>query len=137
MAQRQLGLTARLAAHTVRPSGECVRAKWHDAGVLPAGPAAIAATVALLAGPSHHARLAPSGFAPFKVKGTGFHARERVRVTITPSTADRVTRRVRATRKGTFAVSFPGVEACAGVSGAAAGSRGSRASFQFSALVCP
>jgi hypothetical protein len=46
------------------------------------------AIVAALAGSSgsHHARLIPSGFAPFKVKGTGFHARERVRLTVTPST---------------------------------------------------
>jgi hypothetical protein len=60
-----------------------------------------------------------------------------VRVTVIPSTTARITRRVRATGRGTFVLTFSGVEACAGVSGVATGSRGSHASFQFSALVCP
>jgi hypothetical protein len=99
--------------------------------------AAVAIAVAAIFGASHHARLSPSGFAPFKVKGTGFHARERVRLTVMPSTGDRIVRRIRATRNGTFALSFPGVEACAGVRGVATGARGSHASFQFSSVVCP
>jgi hypothetical protein len=101
--------------------------------------AAVAVAVAMLAGTgsAHHARFIPSGFAPFKVKGTGFRAREHVRLIVTPSTGDRIVRRVRATRSGTFALSFPGVEACAGVRGVATGTRGSHASFQYSSLVCP
>ncbi len=84
----------------------------------------------------HHARLSASGIETLKVRGTGFHARERVRLTITPSTRQRIVRHVRATRRGTFVTSFANVEACAGVSGVAAGSRGSHASFQYSGLVC-
>jgi hypothetical protein len=99
--------------------------------------AAAALVAAAIGGSSHDARLTPSNVEPFRVKGTGFRAHERVRVTVTPSTADRITRRVRATGRGTFALSFPGVEACAGVEGVATGSRGSHASFQFSALICP
>jgi hypothetical protein len=101
--------------------------------------AALAACTGSIAAASgaRHARLIATGFAPFKVKGTGFHVRERVRLTVTPSTGDRIVRRVRATRGGTFVVSFPGVESCAGVSGVATGNRGSHASFQFSSLVCP
>jgi hypothetical protein len=112
--------------------------------VLAATVAAIAALAAsaspLAAGSSSaasRARLIPTGFAPFKVKGMRFHAHERVRLTVTPSTGDRIVRRIRATRRGTFVVSFPGVESCGGVSGVATGSRGSHASFQFSSVVCP
>ncbi len=99
--------------------------------------AALVIVAALAGSGSHHARLVPSGLAPFKVKGTGFHARERVRLTVTPSMGDRIVRRVRATRGGTFVVSFPGVEPCAGVRGVATGTRGSHATFQDSSLVCP
>jgi hypothetical protein len=73
---------------------------------------------------------------PFKVRGTGFRARERVRVTVTPTTGDATIRGVRATGRGTFVLAFSGVEACGGVEGVAAGSRGSHASFQFSSLTC-
>jgi hypothetical protein len=101
--------------------------------------AALAAAVAMLAGSAtgHHARLSASGMDNLKVKGTGFHARERVRLTVTPSTARRIVRHVRATSRGTFVVTIQGVAACAGVSGAATGNRGSHATFQFSSLVCP
>jgi hypothetical protein len=105
--------------------------------------AALAASgIALAAGggsaaAASRARLIPTGFAPFKVKGMRFHAHERVHLTVTPSTGDRIVRRILATRRGTFVVSFPGVESCGGVSGVATGSRGSHASFQFSSVVCP
>jgi hypothetical protein len=83
------------------------------------------------------ARLLPVTGDPFRVRGSGFRPRERVRVTITAtSSGARVTRRVRATGSGTFGLAFSGVRACAGIEGVAAGSRGSRASFQLSSLRC-
>jgi hypothetical protein len=84
----------------------------------------------------HRALLMPVGSDPFRVRGSGFRARERVRVTITPSGHGGVTRRVRANRRGTFTLTFAGIDSCGGVHGVAAGSRGSHASFQFSAIMC-
>jgi hypothetical protein len=99
---------------------------------------AFAAVALLAAGTSgHHARLTASGIDTLKVKGTGFHARERVRLTVTPSTTRRIVRHVGATSRGTFVVRIANVATCAGVSGVATGSRGSHATFQFSGLVCP
>jgi hypothetical protein len=98
--------------------------------------AATVAAIAMLGAGAHHARLTASGNDPLKVRGAGFHAHERVRLTITPATAGRVVRHVRATTRGTFVTSFSGVEACAGVSGVATGNRGSHASFQLSSFVC-
>ena len=94
------------------------------------------ALVALAAAPHHHARLAPSSFAPLEVRGTGFSAYERVRVAVTPSAGEAISHRVRATRRGDFVVSFAGLQACGGIEGVAAGSRGSHASFQSSGLTC-
>ena len=84
----------------------------------------------------HRATLVPVNGDPFKVRGAGFRARERVRVTVTPTGGDAIVRRVRATGRGTFVLGFSGVRACGGVEGVAAGSRGSHASFQFSSLTC-
>jgi hypothetical protein len=98
--------------------------------------AVLIAVVALAAAPHHHARLAPSSLEPLKVKGTGFRAYERVRVTVTPSAGEAISHRVRATRRGGFVVSFAGVQACGGIEGVATGSRGSHASFQSSSLTC-
>jgi hypothetical protein len=98
--------------------------------------AVLVAILALALTPHHHARLAPSSVVPLTVKGTGFHARERVRVRVTPSTGDAITRRVRATGRGSFVLSFAGIDACGGVEGVATGTRGSHASFQFSSLAC-
>ena len=80
----------------------------------------------------------PRSLDPLRVGGNGFKRRERVRVTVTPTSADEgVTKRVRAKRDGSFSVTFKGVQACNGFEGVAVGRRGSRASFQFSALMCP
>ena len=84
----------------------------------------------------HRATLMPVSSDPFKVRGTGFRARERVRVTVTPTGGDAIVRRVRATGRGTFVLGFSGVRACGGVEGVAAGSRGSHASFQYSSFTC-
>ena len=73
---------------------------------------------------SRRARLLPASSDPFKVRGTGFRARERVRVTVS------------ATNGGTFLLTFSGIDACGGVEAVARGSRGSRASFQMSSLRC-
>ena len=97
---------------------------------------ALLAALVALAPASQHAHLAPSSVTPLKVRGTGFHARERVRVRVTPSTGDAVTRRVRATGRGSFVLSFSGIDACGGIEGVATGTRGSHASFQFSSLAC-
>ncbi len=84
----------------------------------------------------HRATLMPVSGDPFKVRGTGFHARERVRVTVTPTGGYAIVRRIRASGRGTFALAFSGVQACGGVEGVAAGSRGSHASFQYSSFTC-
>ena len=84
----------------------------------------------------HRATLMPVSSDPFKVRGTGFRARERVRVTVTPTGGDAIVRRIRATGRGTFVLGFSGVRACGGVEGVAAGSRGSHASFQYSSFTC-
>jgi hypothetical protein len=83
------------------------------------------------------ATLMPRGLDPLVVGGSGFKRRERVRVTVTPTSGDGVTKRVRAKRNGSFSVRFYGLEPCNGLEGVAVGRRGSRASFQFSALMCP
>jgi hypothetical protein len=57
-------------------------------------------------------------------------------VTVTQDGGRAHSKRVRAKRSGAFLVRFPGVEVCGGLEGTAVGRRGSRASFQFSALAC-
>jgi hypothetical protein len=83
------------------------------------------------------ATLTPRSLDPLVLKGEGFKRRERVRVTLTPTSGDPQTKRFRAKRNGKFAVRFDGVQACNGFEAVAAGRRGSRASMQFSALICP
>jgi hypothetical protein len=85
---------------------------------------------------ARRALLMPVASNPFRVRGSGFRARERVRVTITPTGRGGITRRVRANGRGTFTLTFQGFDSCGGVHGVAAGSRGSHASFQFSAIMC-
>jgi hypothetical protein len=73
---------------------------------------------------------------PFRVNGTRFLPGERVRVTVTPTGGPRLVKRVTASRRGTFMLVFAGVHVCAGVGGKAVGSRGSRAAFSLSAIMC-
>ena len=73
---------------------------------------------------------------PFRVVGSRFLAGERVRVTVTPTGGAGLVQRVTASRSGTFVLVYRGVHVCAGVSGKAAGSRGSRAAFSLSAIMC-
>jgi hypothetical protein len=79
---------------------------------------------------SQRARLTASGIETLKVRGSGFHANERVRLTITPSSMHRIVRHIRATRGGTSVASPTNVRACAGVTGVATGRRGSHACRQ-------
>ena len=74
---------------------------------------------------------------PLKVRGSGFKRRERVRVTVTPTGGAGVTKRFRAKRNGSFTATFGAIQACNGFEAVAVGRRGSRASFQFSAVGCP
>jgi hypothetical protein len=73
---------------------------------------------------------------PFRVSGARFLPGERVRVTVRPTGGARIVRRVTASRRGTFVLVFPRVHVCAGVSGKAVGSGGSRAAFSLSAIMC-
>lgn len=77
-----------------------------------------------------HARLSVAGASPLRIRGAGFHRRERVRVVVLAAGV-RTRRRVRASRAGTLRVSFgaasPGP--CVRFSVSATGSLGSRASL--------
>jgi hypothetical protein len=73
---------------------------------------------------------------PFRVSGARFLPGERVRVTVTPTGGAGIVRRVTASRRGTFVLAYRSVHVCAGVSGKAVGSRGSRAAFALSAIMC-
>jgi hypothetical protein len=104
---------------------------------------AIAATLILgtlvgsAAAQPQRATLMPRSLDPLVLKGDGFKRHERVRVTVTPTSGEGTTKRVRAKRRGSFSVAFTGVQTCDGFEGVAVGRRGSRASFQFSAIGCP
>lgn len=77
---------------------------------------------------ARQAQIVPAKLSPLEVRGTGFRRWERVRVTVTPVGGEPVTRRVRAGRDGSFRVGFE-VDTGGGIEAAAAGRRGSRASF--------
>ena len=85
---------------------------------------------------TRRAVLIARGVTPFRVQGARFLAGERVRVTVTPTGSAGIVRRVTASRRGTFVLVFRRVHVCAGVAGRAVGSRGSRASFSLSAIMC-
>jgi hypothetical protein len=83
------------------------------------------------------ATLTPVAMDPLEVRGSGFKRRERVRVTVTPTGGAGVTKRFRAKRNGSFTATFGSIASCNGIEAVAVGRRGSRASFQLSALGCP
>lgn len=85
---------------------------------------------------TRRAVLIARGVTPFRVQGARFLPGERVRVTVTPTGGAGLVRRVTASRRGTFVLVFRRVHVCAGVAGRAVGSRGSRASFSLSAIMC-
>jgi hypothetical protein len=77
-------------------------------------------------------QLVPVSKAPFRVKGSGFVPNERVRVELVGMTSRNVT----ASDSGSFEVTFSGIGQCSSVTGKAVGSKGSRASFNFSQAAC-
>jgi hypothetical protein len=90
------------------------------------------AAAALLAAPAaaQAARLSLAGSRPVAVRGTGFHHRERVTLTIRQSNGRRLVRRVTATRSGTFKVTFRAASPpCGDWSAFATGRLGSRAAL--------
>jgi hypothetical protein len=121
------GLTAMLAAVAglAMACGDG-SASQTDAGSVASRPAA------------RRAVLVPDGFGPLRLNGSGFRARERVRVTVTPSTGSPVVRHVRANGRGRFRIAVAGLDQCAGLEAGATGTRGSRASFQLASggLAC-
>ena len=74
---------------------------------------------------------------PVKLRGTGFQSREHVRVVIVAGST-RTVKRVVATAVGRFTVRVAGdVNACAGFSATAVGSKGTRASLKRAPGECP
>ena len=121
-------------------------ARWRTkalaaAGALALAGAAVAAVVASDSGgpkkdqaQSERARLRPVGQSPLRVKGTGFVPGEQVRLTLGGGT--NLAQTVRASAEGSFTAVFRGVSACDSVTAYARGSKGSRASFNFSQVAC-
>lgn len=121
-------------------------ARWRTRALIAAGAlalagAAVAAVVASDSGSPKQkqaqdarVRLLPVGQKPLRVKGTGFVPGERVRLTLGGGTG--LGRTVRAGSDGSFTAVFRNVDACDSVTAEARGSKGSRASFNFSQLTC-
>ena len=80
------------------------------------------------------AQLAPKGQKPLTVEGTGFHPQEQVTVVAKGMQSQRVT--AQADSSGSFEASFDKVDACDSITVTATGSKGSRAEFNFSQIVC-
>lgn len=130
----QLAGTAVLAVALIALTAACGGGDGDPGATSATAPEPAAASTPVAA---RRARLLPASSDPFKVRGSGFRARERVRVTVTATNGGSdVTRRIRATGRGTFVLTFSGIDACGGVEAVASGSRGSRASFQMSSLRC-
>jgi hypothetical protein len=85
-------------------------------------------------GHDERARLLPVGQSPLRVKGIGFVPGERVRLTLGGGTG--LGQTLRASTDGTFTAVFHGVSVCDSVTANARGSKGSRASFNFSQIAC-
>jgi hypothetical protein len=108
----------------------------------------VAVTVLALlagAGPVAHvsARTRPAlrlvAVSPVRVHGSGFHARERVRVRLEAGGARTVTRRVRATRRGGFTAGFARIliDRCSAFSITAVGRSGLVATLRRPRPQCP
>jgi hypothetical protein len=101
--------------------------------------AALAAAIAALA--SATATTKPAlrlvDTSPLAFRGTGFEAREHVRISV--YAGERATKRMTASMAGRFTARFAGLDpnACAGFSAVAVGSEGSRASFKRAPGMCP
>ena len=107
--------------------------------------AAIVMAVLAGAGPAAHvsARARPAlrlvTLSPVSVHGSGFGARERVRVRLRAHDTLNATRHVRATRRGGFTVSFARVlvDRCSGFSVTAVGRSGRKATLGRARPHCP
>jgi hypothetical protein len=111
----------------------------------------VAAAVVLLAGGAvvaqvgarpgrPQAKLRLTAIAPVSVRGSGFDARERVRLRLRSLAAPTATRRVRANRAGSFTASFlaVAVDRCSAFSVTAVGRSGRRATVRWRvAAKCP
>lgn len=87
----------------------------------------LAVAVPLLFAVHHHASLKLSGEV---VHGSGFHSREHVRVVVTERVGVRFTRRVTATRSGTFQADFGSISGpCVRFTVTATGNLGSHATL--------
>jgi hypothetical protein len=84
---------------------------------------------------ARNARLLPTQANPLRLKGTGFVPRERVRLKVVRDMGSSA-RSVTASTTGSFVVIFSRLSACDATTVTATGSRGSRASFTFSQIVC-
>jgi hypothetical protein len=90
--------------------------------------AAVAAVLLAAPAGAQAARLTLAGTRPVAVRGTGFHHRERVRVSIRRSSGRTLVRRVTTSGGGTFTLAFPGAGLpCGRWTATAVGSLGSRA----------
>ena len=74
---------------------------------------------------------------PIALRGLGFKAHERVRVSV--YAGERATKRLTAGARGGFVARFSNLDpsACAGFSAVAVGNEGSRASFKRAPGMCP
>ena len=120
--------------------------RWRTKALVAAGALALAgaAVAAVVASNSdsqkkehaqdERARLLPVGQKPLRVKGTGFVPGERVRLTLGGGTG--LVRTVGVGADGSFTAIFREVDACDSITAEARGSKGSRASFNFSQIAC-
>ena len=79
-------------------------------------------------------QIAPMGQNPLTVKGSGFRPGERVRLVVKGSEGAALT--AKAGPDGSFVAAFRGLNGCDSVTVTAAGSKGSRASFNLSQIAC-
>jgi hypothetical protein len=80
------------------------------------------------------AQLAPKGQKPLTVEGTGFHPEEKVTVVAKGMQSQQVS--AEADSSGSFEATFDKMDACDSITVTATGSKGSRAKFNFSQIVC-
>jgi hypothetical protein len=87
-------------------------------------------------GPTGRARLVPVGLAPLMVKGIGFKPRETV-ILRSPDSLAKTKRTVTANAAGSFVARMgTSADRCNGMTVVATGNKGSKASFNFSQVVC-
>jgi hypothetical protein len=105
--------------------------------------AALVLVVSAAAGPAAPAQARPAlrlvALSPVSVHGSGFGAREQVRVRLRAHATFIATRHVRATRRGGFTVRFAKVliDRCSAFSVTAVGRSGRRATLARERAVCP